>query len=450
MVSLRPIISSLLLVAAFISAASAAEGDLEREFRSAQRSILTQLRSKNSEARLGAVKKLEAFPIVEAAKVLLQNGMASGDAAVRRASYEALLKCKNDKKIGHFLAGEISWDLKRGAGDEGTCGALGVLLVSEDPDLQDQADRLLSQAAGNPAGALLLAALADELGAEGSETSLAALGKLVNLPQFSEHFALRRAVTQALIRIRRPEAVTALVEILASAQGEVRRDIVLHLSAISGKKVGLDPNDWNAWWKASRATFTFPKRDPSVKQVAPTEPAPQGSATYYGLPLLADRIIFVMDTSGSMGGGRITAAKRELIDAIAGLPESTHFSVLVFNSRFAVWQAQLVPATSENKEAACRFVASQSVAGQTASYDALEAALSFDAEAVYFLTDGAPTQGKVTQPASIVATVTKLNRSRRMTINSIGIGVEAKGSVFDGFLETLAAQNYGEYIRVDQ
>jgi len=112
---------------------------------------------------------------------------------------------------------------------------------------------------------------------------------------------------------------------------------------------------------------------------------------------------------------------------ISELPETTHFGVLVFNSRTTTWQAKLVPATSENKDLACRFVALQDLGPATASYDALEAALSFDAEAIYFLTDGAPFGGKITQPAAIVTVISKLNRLRRMTVNSIGIGVGQEG-----------------------
>jgi hypothetical protein len=56
----------------------------------------------------------------------------------------------------------------------------------------------------------------------------------------------------------------------------------------------------------------------------------------------------------------------------------------------------------------------------------------------------------VTQPAQIVTLISKLNRLRRMTINSIGIGVGADGNVFDAFLKALANNNYGQYIRVDE
>jgi len=83
-------------------------------------------------------------------------------------------------------------------------------------------------------------------------------------------------------------------------------------------------------------------------------------------------------------------------------------------------------------------VALQDLGPATASYDALEAALSFDAEAIYFLTDGAPFGARSRSPAAIVTVISKLNRLRRMTVNSIGIGVGQEGNVFDAFLKALA------------
>ncbi len=448
---LRLFLVAIALTASLDLIASAAESDLEKEFRSVQRGIQTQLRSKSREQRLAAVKKLEAYPVLEAAKVLLLTGLVSGDEEVRRASYEALLKYKEDGAIGQFLAVSIDKDLRRGAVDEGTCGAMAVLLAAKNPELEKKAGQLLEQAANAPntSGLLLLVSVADELGAEATKTSLDSLLRLSRLPLFVKHFAFRRAVTQGLMRVRQVEAVTAIVEMLAAAQGEIRSDIVRYLTAISGQQIGPDALQWAAWWRTSKATFKFaePAKAPAVVRA---NVAPQGAKSYYGLPLLATRVLFIMDTSGSMRGPRSEAAKRELIQAIAELPDATYFNVLVFNSRVAVWQAQLVEATSENKESACRYVAGQELAANTASYDALEAALTFDAEAIYFLTDGAPYGGKVTQPAQIVTVITRLNRLRRITINSIGVGVGGKGNVFDTFLQALAENNYGEYIRVDE
>lgn len=430
---------------------SAAEGDLDKEFRSVQRSIQTQMKSKDRGQRVAAIRKVEAFPTVEAARLLLLSGMGSGDEDVRRASYETLRQFRNNHAIGLFLVGAVEKDLKRGAVDEGTCGAMGVLLASSDAELEKRADRLLEQAAGSTttSGLLLLVSLADVFSVDGDEASLKGLLKLSRLPLFTGNFAFRRAVTQGLMQLRRPEAVAAVIETMSSAQGEIRADIVRHLTAISGEQLGANPEQWSAWWEKNQATFKFAESGKPLANVR-ANVAPREATSYYGLPLLATRILFIMDTSGSMRGARSEAAKRELMKAIAELPDSTSFGVLVFNSRVAAWQAQLVEATSENKELACRFVAGQELAANTASYDALEAALTFDAEAIYFLTDGAPYGGKVTRPEAIVTVITKLNRLRRMTVNSIGIGVGREGNAFDVFLKSLAAKNYGEYIRVDQ
>ncbi len=90
------------------------------------------------------------------------------------------------------------------------------------------------------------------------------------------------------------------------------------------------------------------------------------------------------------------AAKRELLQAVDGLTEDTQFSIVAFNSMVHPWQRQLVPANASMKQAAARWINMLEANSMTASYDALEAGLRFDAEALYFLTDGEPHGGKVT------------------------------------------------------
>jgi len=173
-------------------------------------------------------------------------------------------------------------------------------------------------------------------------------------------------------------------------------------------------------------------------------------ATYYGLPLYAFRLVFVLDTSGSMAGPRLDAAKRELNAAIEALPDYAEFGVVAFNSRVDLWQSKLVPATLAAKKAATRFVSAQKADATTASYDALEAAFRFDAEAVYFLSDGAPKGGKIAQPDAIVNAISALNRTRRISIYTIGIGPGEPGGPLDAFLDVLAKENLGSYRRVDE
>ena len=107
---------------------------------------------------------------------------------------------------------------------------------------------------------------------------------------------------------------------------------------------------------------------------------------------------------------RIATLKRELVQAIGGLPADTTFNIVAFSSRVGVWQRSLLAATPATKQKAAQFVTSLRPGGETASYDALEAAFAFDIEAVYFLSDGDPNYGKITAPTAIVAAIVKANQ----------------------------------------
>jgi uncharacterized protein YegL len=178
--------------------------------------------------------------------------------------------------------------------------------------------------------------------------------------------------------------------------------------------------------------------------------ATPGTPSYYGLSLQARRIVFVLDISGSMNGPRLQAAKDELVNTIEGLANDVSFSIVVYNNAVMVWQRSLTAASPGAKRAAAQFVHTRRAAGHTAAYDALEAAFQFDAEAIYFLSDGAPNAGKIVRPDDIVAAVRQANRSRRISVYTIGIAPGSPDGPCDLFLKTLAEQNFGVYRRVDR
>src|SRR5690242_11493403 len=47
---------------------------------------------------------------------------------------------------------------------------------------------------------------------------------------------------------------------------------------------------------------------------------------------VAAEFIFIIDTSSSMSGARIFAAKRELVRAIGELPDDVQFNIVAFNN----------------------------------------------------------------------------------------------------------------------
>jgi hypothetical protein len=416
--------------------------------RNVQRTILQHMKGKKAELRVDAVRELAEYPSVEAARMLVQHGLASKYEEVRKAAYETLLDLRDNQEVGEFLLDSVKKDTTKGTARETTCAMLAVALASDLEPVQKQAGEVLAKTAKQPKGGLLLlVTLADELGRLGDQTSLSTLVKLTKQPLFEEEFAFRRSIVQALTQVQEVEAVDALIEVLGKAKGEVRADISRYLTSISGEQHEVDAKAWAEWWQANKQDFDFPPR--GARAAARAKPG-RANSMYYGLPIYAQRLVFVIDASLSMRGARIEAAKRELINAINGLPEGVYFDVLAFHVEVIPWQRKLAIASQQNKQLATNFVQSLDLGRATASYDALEAALDFDTESIYFLTDGAPRGGKVDDPFQIVEVLTRLNHTRRVTINSIGIGVGPEGNPFDEFLKTLAAQNYGDYRRVDE
>ena len=137
-------------------------------------------------------------------------------------------------------------------------------------------------------------------------------------------------------------------------------------------------------------------------------PKPRVQGSFYGLAIDARRVLFLLDISGSMFGPKLAAAKRELNGVVNQLPGDAWFGIIVFNSQLTTWQPRLVPATSVNKQKAGYFVDSLQARGRTATYDALERALHMDAEAVYLVSDGLPTCGKIVPIPAIAAVVNPL------------------------------------------
>lgn len=152
-----------------------------------------------------------------------------------------------------------------------------------------------------------------------------------------------------------------------------------------------------------------------------------------GTQPLAKEVIYIIDTSGSMGGTSIEQARAALTMALRRLRPIDSFNVIQFNSVTSTLfdRAQLADPT--NIRAALRYVDALYATGGTEMYPAIERALSRNDDArhvrqVIFLTDGSV--GNETQLFELVKN--KLGNSRLFTI---GIG-----SAPNSFFMTRAAE----------
>jgi Ca-activated chloride channel homolog len=155
-------------------------------------------------------------------------------------------------------------------------------------------------------------------------------------------------------------------------------------------------------------------------------------------------VAFVLDTSGSMAGGKIEQARRALRYFLETLGPDDRFEIVRFSTDVEQLFGSLVPASRGNRDAARSFVDGLRAAGGTDIEDALRAALSARHGTapyyVVFLTDGLPTVGE-NREEPLVDLVK--SRARGARVFSVGIGTDVNAHLLDRIAgDTRAVSQY--------
>jgi hypothetical protein len=409
------------------------------EFDRARPALVKQLRDKSPATRGAALKALRQYPVVDAAKLALPLG-ADPDPDVRRAAVQTLVQLHREDRVRAWAAGGVSRDTSAHA-----AALAAVLLTAEadDPKLIGTVNRRVKD------GAITVADLVYPVAALGGWSDPGAVRAFRRVPQldcFATSLPLKWAVVEGLCATPHADTLPVLIDLLAQLDGEVQFHVAAHLRRVTGATHGTDAKEWRGWWESNRDGFRYPP--PEVLEKARAEPADAG-AGYYGIPIRARRLVFVIDTSGSMAGPRLASAKKELVRAIGGLPDTAEFNVIVFSARVAAWSPRLVRATEGAKKQAVEFVDRLVAAGGTSTYDALAAALGMRVEAIYLLTDGEPSTGLIVDKDAILVAMQNQNRGVGSSIHTIGIGLGGAADPAVKFLKKLAEQNHGQHRTVE-
>ncbi|MEO1524372.1 MAG: VWA domain-containing protein [Planctomycetota bacterium] len=287
---------------------------------------------------------------------------------------------------------------------------------------------------------------------------------LKNHESFEGHYGFRFTIARALTTMSHPDGWEALAELSEQLDGQLWFLIQERFKLLTVEDFEGDAERFAAWKKraipdeeeddeeqAEPSDPTLPKQMVLAPSMSPSTYRKRllAPSKYYGIDIHAKRMLFVIDRSGSMNtlegyDTRIAKAKRELINAIRGLTEDSEFGILVFDTQIRSWKSLLVQATDKNKLDAAQFISQLTAGSSTNTYGALRLSMEFDdqLEAVFFLSDGKPTTGRILDPAVILADVLRRNETRHIMINTIAI---TRDPILQNFLRNLAEPSEGEF-----
>jgi hypothetical protein len=170
-----------------------------------------------------------------------------------------------------------------------------------------------------------------------------------------------------------------------------------------------------------------------------------GPASFFQIGTRAERIVYVIDRSSSMGfNGLLAAAVRELLVSVDRLAPTVRFQVVVYNDTAELvipGQRELMPASPENLARVRTALAGLRAESSTAHLPALRLALSLSPQVIYLLTDADDLTDDDRREA------TRLNRGRAV-IHTVELNTANRGRA-DMPLQVLARENGGRYQAVE-
>jgi hypothetical protein len=247
---------------------------------------------------------------------------------------------------------------------------------------------------------------------------------------------VRDAAIDGCRAVRTRESIGRLVERLGKEKGRLRWDLVQALHDLTGKDLGLEPGPWKSWWEVQKEVFV------PLPAGKPGSPPPSAAGTqvgFFSIPILTNRMVFLIDLSGSMrepapsGGTKLDEARRGLLETVRGLPPDARFGICGLGCEAdGAWAArdektwgrrlQLFPAVPAAKADASRFVAGFEARGWTNLWDGIEYAMSVpDADTIFLYSDGGASKGAFVAAKEILEQLGRLNRFARVVIHTVEV-----------------------------
>jgi len=229
------------------------------------------------------------------------------------------------------------------------------------------------------------------------------------------------AVLSAIGAIPDVRSVEPLLAMQAGEKGRFRQDVAYALASINCGKHGDNPKSWRTWWAENRETFKIDveatakwRREHRVQDI---DISPL--ADFYGVDIISDRIVFVLDTSASMRGDKIASLKETMAQTLSDMPEFVKFNIVDFGGVIRVMNRyELMKGILSG--AAASEIGQMGLSLGTRTFDAMEVATELrELDSIMYLSDGAPVAGQFQAWGSITRGFDLYIRYRPISIHCI-------------------------------
>ena len=239
------------------------------------------------------------------------------------------------------------------------------------------------------------------------------------------------------------EDIPYLVDVLDGHDGRPAAEAASLLQSITGYRAGDDPRTWRFFMVKHKVEGSPFRRDSAEDEGAvPT-------LSYMGIPILSNRVVFVLDASGSMdsplaerdGETRGQRAVEELISLLPRLSEDAKFSIIFFDSLIDSFSGSMVHSSRKNISEATSWLKRRQFKSGTNIFGGLSAAFDVsDVEEIVLLSDGEPSVGEVQDMMKIRSWVKRWNRWRLIRLSTVSLSAPRGAREF---LARLADDNDG-------
>lgn len=366
-------------------------------------------------------------------KFLVAKGLDEGSPAAREAA--RLLLMAAPPEAVKPLVDRIRADLRAGKKRAIELAANLHEILAKDPSWREDLAKLASgkDLEDRLLGLQLLLELGSDAGIEAAQACVA-----------HKQWEARSLAFRYLTKHRDAASIPLLIGRYGKEDGRLGAELDQALFAHTATRC-FSKKEWDGWWQKNGLGFALPHAD-TIK--AGGTSGGGKTIAYHDIPVVSNRIAFLVDRSGSMDAKigtdqkrtRLDEAKAQLARVVQALPAEHRVNVISYGSEVHPLWGELRPLNNDNRDELLEKVRKFNMVGSTNIFDTIERAFADpDVDTIYLLTDGDPSAGRVKDVDGIAEEVRRWNRTRQLVIHCIGIGIDSP------LLKRLAAENGGSY-----